>query len=112
MPKGDTDVRYKGYLIRWTGWKEAQDSLNLVGQWFTANRDGMILYSGTNGTNGVIAKGAILDISSKDMEFITPLSSAADREMKKQEALARIIVIIDSHDNYYPEDKAIPERSL
>lgn len=112
MPKGDTDVHYKGYVIRWTGWKGSQCQVCLVGQWVMMGKDDNIIFSGTNGIVGIIKATGVMDMSLKGGDSITIFSSAAAKEMKKQEALAKIIALIDQHDPDNPGERYLPEGIL
>lgn len=95
--KGESDVKYKGFVIRWTGWKTAQDNIYLVGQWVALNKTtGKTNYASTRG--GCRFKSDSDDhkaCGTHEDQPITIFSSATEKETRKQMALASIIREID-----------------
>lgn len=60
IQRGEQSVsEYKGWTIKWTGWKDSQSTINLVGQ-FAAYRklgEGHLLYVSLPGTAGLYRRG-------------------------------------------------------
>jgi hypothetical protein len=100
--KGETDVNYKGLVIRWTGWKSSMGQACLVGQWAARISENEAIFSGTNGICGRVpfpmGHMNISIIPDFNPSMIHIFSTAHDKAMAKQTALAVLIEYIDAHE--------------
>ena len=100
-----SDVVHAGLVLRWTGWKEAQGNIRLVGQWFTLIGDGWILWAGTNGYSGkasIDGERCRPQLSELPMEgclTITQFSTTVEKEERKRAALLTLMQLIDGQKN-------------
>lgn len=75
------EYHYKGFCLRWTGWKECQNSTILVGQYVAWMKSGLPkdqyrnFYSSIPGGCGEYKSGDEFDISPKPHQEITALES-------------------------------------
>jgi hypothetical protein len=100
--KGESDVFMKGiHGIRWTGYKESQDNVCLIGQWVAITKTGKVAWATTNGVTSIgVMERAVERFYIPDPEWkpINLFSSGAEKEERKQQTLALLIKFIESLD--------------
>lgn len=97
-------LRYKGFYVRWTGWKSSFNSDFLVGQWLAYEEPISIssrrFYASYPGDEGKYHPGAIFDVSIRreQLNFApTHITSLEDKQKYMLETLQRLMRLIDAN---------------
>jgi hypothetical protein len=105
---------YKGYSLKFTGWKGPADQMHLVAQWIAVpidpkeqerGNDGepVYIYASDPGNIGFYPRGAVFDISRQVDQYgrytqerpLMVTSSVAEQNDRKAALLTRMMVFID-----------------
>jgi hypothetical protein len=99
------EMKYKGFILLWTGWKEVPNQDILVGQWVSnlsgigaRLEDGGLFSASYPGAEGKYFPGQFFDTSFKETQ--TPVMRLHTEEQKEEfrlEALQRIMKVIDDY---------------
>jgi len=90
------EFSYRGYAIKWTGWKHSQDSINICAQWVAYNlAEGRQCYSAT----GVVAekynRGDMFNISVLDRDAWADITTRDDHlAFLRKRSLDRLISLL------------------
>lgn len=88
---------YKGFIVKWTGWKEFPDSTKIVGQWLAENKNGNKIYSSVPGCCSDYIDGDIFNVSTMPHQNYLHLESASElRELEKDKGLELLKQVIDA----------------
>ena len=87
---------YKGYSLTWTGWKPAQETAELRGQWLAARTGFPELFASSTGLAGPLnSPGMSAWIPASEGHLVTAFDSEKDLETAKQRTLQRLQELID-----------------
>jgi hypothetical protein len=97
-------LKYKGFLIRWTGWKSGFNTDVQVAQWLAyeepVGEKSRLFYASYPGREGQYYPEAIFDISIKTEQFghvPTYITSLEDKQKYMLETLERLMRLIDAN---------------
>ncbi|MFQ5538801.1 MAG: hypothetical protein ACE5FB_00240 [Candidatus Binatia bacterium] len=99
-------TKFGDYFFYWTGWKREISTVVNVGQWIAEPVDGELdqerpaFYAATTGSGGaLIHMNYVMDLSHKtDYPLITDKSSREDKWEAQDEALNRLIKMIEDYE--------------
>lgn len=111
IERGYDESTYRGWTIRWTGWKAGRDNDYMVGQWLGHVPEGFCfdvpeplyfpgpcfdVYSSHPGLAGPYWKGWFFDISYKEgQHWITPQTDEGEKYLAQREGLLRLLDVIE-----------------
>jgi hypothetical protein len=95
--KRDFSFNYRGYVVSWTGWKLAQDNLDVVGQWWAVaahERPWSGFYASVPGGMGRFNVGGTFDIRQRDGQKRLTIEELSQRKLasyvRRQEGWLRL----------------------